>query len=401
MASVFLVLFLLPAGCFAMSVSGLPDWLEPAVLRSLEAVWAEIPNAPNVDREGTLSVVALRLFAGYEVKVSRGEGEPKLHFLALEKTKWNVSLPPPELRGAALSWFQADLRGLEGEIAHLLDPLPASALTWADDALKGVLSAIFEERLPGWDFSVQVSLGASEGWMTVSFRPAPPLVLAINPSLYSRTLPVMFQSDLEAKLIPSLSPLIGLPVRWVGRHRAEVEREARAFLEDRNAVDNMRAKVDVAFIPGPISGVRARVDSDRLLFQVWVAAYAGLEERYPEAGLFLGWNTAHLTGLDLEVYAEVIAALNDLGLDHRLGLRVRLFSDFWAGGEMAWPESRWFYRLQWGPAGMRRPYLWWRWNPDLGHEAAVGYRLDKHISVEIYYDGTGSDKVGIRGMWSL
>ena len=35
------------------------------------------------------------------------------------------------------------------------------------------------------------------------------------------------------------------------------------------------------------------------------------------------------------------------------------------------------------------------------HEAALGYRLDEHVSIELYYDNTGEDKVGIRGMWHL
>ena len=45
-------------------------------------------------------------------------------------------------------------------------------------------------------------------------------------------MPVMFQSDLEAKLVPGLSPLIALPVEWVARHRDRVEALARKFLED-------------------------------------------------------------------------------------------------------------------------------------------------------------------------
>ena len=398
--SVLLLLFSVP--CFALSVAGLPEWLEPAVLRSLDAVWAEIPQGMNVDREGTLELVARRLFAGYEIETARGnDGEPLVRFFPREETRWEIHAVLPELREMAAAWFSSDIQGIEGEVSALLPSLPGAALTWADGALKEALASIVGERLPGWDFSVQIALDPSEGILTLSFRPGPPLVLAINPALSSRTIPAMFRSDLEARLIPELSPLIGLPVAWVERHRADVEEAARAFLEDRNAVENLRARVEVSFLPGPVSGLDAQVDSSRFLFQVWVAAYAGLEDRYPELGVFFGWNTAHLTGINLELYAEGIAALDDFGWTQRLGVRVPLFRNFWAGVEMEWPGDNVFSRVQWGSVRVKRPYLSWRWSPDKGHEAAVGYRVDGHISIEVYYDGTKSDKVGVRGLWSL
>ena len=391
-----------PALCPALEVFGLPEWLKPAVVRSLSAVWDEIPRGVNVDREGTLGLVAKRLFLGYDAGVSTdGKGEPIVRFTPQDGMRWEVRASIPELREMAAAWFTSDIQGMEEEAAALLRGLPSAALAWADGALKGALASLIEKRLPGWEFSVQATLGDTEGTLTITFRPEPPLVLALKPALSSRTIPAMFRSDLEARLIPGFSPLIGLPVAWVERHRAGVEEAARAFLEERNAVDNMRAKVDVTFTPGPVSGLDARVDSSRFLFQVWVAAYAGLKGRYPEAGVFFGWNTAHLTGLDLELYIEGILDLDDFGWTQRLGARAQFFHDFWAGMEREWPEEKWFYRIQWGGGHVRRPYLWWRWNPDAGHEAAVGYRVDGHISIEVYYDGTGSDKVGVRGLWSL
>ena len=367
-------------------------------------MWDEIPDAPGVDRIGTLSVVAARLFAGYRVVVSPG---PAVSFERGRTPHWSVRISLPELREPVLEWFGSDIRGLDGEIASLLAALPSEALSWADVALRHRIGEILERRLPGWDFSVQVALGGAEAVLTLSFRPRQPLVLAITPSLYSATMPVMFQSDLEAKLVPGLSPLIALPVEWVARHRDRVEALARKFLEDRNSVSNLGARVKVTFVPGPVSRMDALVDSDRLLFQVWVAAYAGIEGRYPEAGLFLGWNTAHLTGLDLELYGEAVMDLEDFGLTRRLGVRFRPLGDLRVGMEVEWPKERWFYRVLWDPHRVRRPYFWWRHAPGWGHEASLGYRFNEHLSVEIHYSGIGEDrgekkeKLGLRGVLSL
>lgn len=387
--------------CAALTVSGLPEWLAPSVLRSLEAVWDEIPSGPEVDRTGTLSVVATRLFAGYRVTVVAGPEGPKVLFDGAGAPVWSVRPSLPEIREPVLSWFVSDLSGLEDEVASLTSGLPPEALSWADVLLREKIGELMERRLPGWDFSVRAILEGAEAALVLSFRPRQPLVLAVTPSLYSTTMPAMFQSDLEAKLLPGLSPLIGLPVEWVARHREGVEALARNFLEDRNSVSNLRARVAVSFVPGAISKMDARVDSDRFLFHVWVAAYAGLEGRYPEAGLFLGWNTAHLTGVDLELYGEALVELEDFGMTRRLGARIRVLGDLRLGVEMEWPEGVGFYRALWDPGRVRRPYFWWRYGPNWGHEASLGYRFNEHLSVEIHYSGGGEDKIGLRGILSL
>lgn len=241
-ALLFLSALLVPVPArAALSVSGLPAWLEPAVRRSLDAVWNEIPKDPGVDREGTLSTVAGRLFAGYDVEVrGRGDG-PAVRFNPEARTSWDVELRLPEFRGALSEWFRADVDGLTEEVAALLRPLPEAALTWADEALRARIAEALEARTPGWDFSLQVAFSPAGGRLTISFRPGTPLVLAVTPSIYSRTIPVMFQSDLQAKLVTAFSPLIGLPVSWVAHHRADTERMAREFLEERHSVENMRA----------------------------------------------------------------------------------------------------------------------------------------------------------------
>ena len=244
-AALFLFVLFVPVPArAALSVSGLPAWLEPAVRRSLEAVWSEIPKGPGVDREGTLSTVAGQLFAGYGVEVRPGGEAPAVRFVPEARTSWDVELRLPEFRGALSDWFRADVSGLSEEVAALLYPLPEAALAWADEALRGRIAEALEARTPGWDFSLQVAFSPAGGTLTISFRPRAPLVLAVAPSIYSGTIPMMFQSDLQAKLVTAFSPLIGLPVPWVARHRADAERMAREFLEERHSVENMRARAE-------------------------------------------------------------------------------------------------------------------------------------------------------------
>ena len=76
-SAVLSILLALASPGSALSVSGIPVWLGNAVSRSLNAVWQEIPDSPEIDRYATLELVAVRLFAGYDVKVKPLRDEPK------------------------------------------------------------------------------------------------------------------------------------------------------------------------------------------------------------------------------------------------------------------------------------------------------------------------------------
>jgi hypothetical protein len=404
----------------AMVVEGVPEWLEPHVLRGLLAVWDEVPPGEERLRLETLSVVARRLFLGYDVKVSAGNGGrnapsgPHVLFETQNPVTWKIALTEPDLRAPISSWFGRDVSGMSGEIAPLLKNLPIESLSWTDSALRDRIGEIAGRRLPGWDFALLVRLeaeavkagvaGAADKKfpvLQISFRTRQPLVLAITPSIFSSTLPVMFQSDLTAKLLSGLSPVIGLPVEWIASHRADVELLAQDFLEDRNAVTNTRSKVGVAFVPDQVSKVDATVDSERFIFQIWLAAYAGIEGRYPEMGILLGWNTKQWTSIDMELYNETITDTGEFGLSDRLGLRFPLWRKFRVGVELEWPEHEIWYRAGWDSERVRCFYAWWRYSVEYGHNAAIGYRINEHVSIEVHYDARYDEKVGLRGILLL
>ena len=396
-----IIILILVNSCYALSVSGIPKWLEIAVTRSLDAVWSEIPVSPEIDREGTLAIVASRLFAGYDVQVKSERNGPAIIFSAHDEIiKPEIKLALPDLRDMALEWFSNDINGMDDEIHALIEDLPQNAFTWADEEFRKQIGEIVERKLPGWDFSVQIYISQNSTLINISFRPSTDLILAIEPALYSHTVPVMIRSYLQSKLIPAFSPLIGVPVEWAQRHKEEIEKFANGFLEDRHSVENLRADVSVTFVADTVSKLEARVDSKDFMFQMWVAAYAGLEGRYPEAGAFFGFRPD--IWLKPEIYVEAIFSLDDFDLTNRLGSRFEMANNFWVGIENQWPDNKYFFRIQYIPLKIRRPYAFWRFSPELeAHEAALGYRIDEHISLEIYYDNLGEDKIGFRGLWYL
>jgi hypothetical protein len=108
--------------------------------------------------------------------------------------------------------------------------------------------------------------------------------------------------------------------------------------------------------------VDAAINSERLIFQIWLAAYSGIGERYPELGVLLGWNTKELTGLNMEFYDEIIVDIGQFGLSNRLGMRLEIWDNFQAGVEIEWPEREVWYRAWWSSGRVKRPYAWWRYS---------------------------------------
>lgn len=400
LAKCFSLILLIFAGrCEALGVVGLPEWLAGGVSRSVSVIWSEIPNDIFTDREATLKVVCEKLFPGYSVRIVSGEVE---FFSDGAKIVPEVNITVPSLNGMTLEWFSADADGLSDDVAMIAGQVPQEALTWSEEYFKEETSRLISGRLPGWDFSQSVYLSDNKTVITLTFRPSQDIVLAVKPELYSRTIPVMFRSDLEAKLLPEFSVLTGVPVKWAEKHADDIERRASILLEDRNSVENMKADVSVKFRAAKISQLDAVVDSRTFRFSVWVSAYAGIDGKYPEAGAFFGFRPVwHINGrynFAPEMYAELLFELNDFGLSYRFGGRFELVSNLWAGIEYGMPESEFFVRFEYLPLKIRRPYAKWRFSLNSSlYEAEIGYRVDEHVSLGIYYDGS----VGIRGMWNL
>ena len=397
-----LILLAIPHECFCLTVKGIPAWLEGAVSRSLTAVWREIPNDGRTDREGTLAVVAHRLFAGYRAEVKPEASEviftPEGSFITPE-----VKVKIPDLRPMSYAWFSNDIDGMPEKISRTASEIPQEALTWADESLREKTAAIVSEHLPGWEFTHQIYISDSSTVINISFRPSSNMILALKPEINSRTIPAMFRSDLEARLIPELSALIGLPVKWAEKHNHDIEHEARKFLEDRHAVENLQANViTVKFKADKISRIEAAADSKNIMFSVWVSAYAGLEDKYPEAGAFFGfrplWRINDRYNFAPEFYTEILFALDDFGFTQRFGGRFELLNNFWAGIEYEIPDDEFYARFEYIPIKIRRPYARWRHSLNSGkYEGGLGYRIDEHISAEIYFNGS----IGLRGIWNL
>lgn len=375
-----------------------------AAERSLNAVYDHIsPAEPAESKERLLRVVADRLLAGYLVgDVTFAEDTV---FVSLSPKSappaWRVHLISPNLSEPVSGWFAADVEGLEGEFAALMEGVPIEALAWGDVELKRVIEETCEGRLPGWRESLMVrTTEDGSATLEVSFTPEQPLTLAVSSRISSTSIPVMLHSSLRDDLMKGFAPVIGIPVAWLDRHKDDFVALSKGILEDESLVEQARAEPTIEAKTGAVSEVDIDLESRRYAVWVWMAVYAGAEGKYPEVGLHFGRRAQLFPHWDMELYAELITSLEDFDLQTRLGMRWSPWRNIWLGAEWVHPDDLWWVRASL-EAKPKKPYAWIRLSEEGDTNGAVGLRINDFFSIEVHYDSRDGDPWNIRALVNL
>ena len=95
-----------------------------------------------------------------------------------------------------------------------------------------------------------------------------------------------------------------------------------------------------------------------------------------------------------------------MGLEHwhvdgRAGLRFSPWEFMWLGLEGSTEDSSPLWYRVW--LGRNRPglYGWLRYSDDDDLEAAIGYRLNRYVAFELYYDNRQDDRISLRAFSNL
>jgi hypothetical protein len=381
------------------------DWLSESAERSLEAVYDHIPHAESDSvKQELLRVVANRLLLGYEVEsvtlLQNGSVDIKLR-LASIPPDWEVELTPPNLNPPVDGWFASDVKSMAEEIESLIEGVPMETLAWGDIDLRRAIERLSVERIPGWRVAL-LARGTIDGRtvLDVSFTPEQPLALAVTTKINSSSIPAILHSNLREDLIKGYAPVIGVPVLWLDRHKNDMQALGRDVLSGEYLLEVAKAKPVVDATLGVVSNVNVELESKRYSAWLWMAIYAGAEERYPEVGLHLGRRVQPFPSLDMELYGELILQLDDWELEKRLGMRWSPLRNLWIGGEWSDMGDVWWARIaleSWA----RRPYAWLRYSDEDDVNAALGYRFNDNISIEIHYDSRFDDPWNVRALLNL
>lgn len=397
-------LFLMPSveASPLVEVGGVPEWVGTAVERSLSAILNSIPEEETLQKkERLLSVVGSRLFQGYTIRAIQVEtASVRIELEPKNAPLWEIRVQSPMLMSPAKEWFAADIHGLEKRLGAHLNGVPLEALSWLDQDLRELVDHIYLEPLVGWHTALLVQVVEGEPQLQLSFSPAYPVTLGVNPKVSSRNLPALLYANVREDLLQAYSPIIGLPVAWLEKHDADLSRWSQELLQKYDVVQQAKVEPKVKVEPAPLSLVEVDLESRRFWIDVWLAAYLGNSERYPEVGIHLGRKAQLFPKHEFEVYAEAIATVDRWNLETRLGLRLLPWGDVQVGAEWSNREHAWWLRLAAG-SRVKEPYGWLRLSEDGDFNAATGWRFTDNFSVEIFYDSRDESFWSIRAISNL
>lgn len=398
-----LLMFTGRASAYSVEAEGVPKWLAPIIERSILAVAERLPKPQSDENaEKVLKVISGKLFDGYEINsVAISLGVIKINMSPeITAEKWRVEVVTPQIQDPPLEWIKTDIADIEEPITELIRGLPLKALNWCDAGLKEEIIRIMKPVLPGWKPTLMVYSEKEEFVMKISLTPELPLVLAINPTLTSNSLPTLLHEDLREDLMQRSFPFIGLPVVWAKKHENEINVWTETFLQTRGIVERTSAEPKASFSAGQVSQMKVNVESRHYTISAWAALYAGTRDKTGEIGIHLGRKLKTFSRWNTELYGEGIIELRDWDPEFRFGLRWSPLGDVWIGGEWSTTDSQWWGRINIEPR-MHKPYAWFRWREDGEYNAAIGYKATEYISFELHYDSRDEDSIGLRMLGNL
>ena len=387
----------LPLRCTA------PEWLERSIVGSMSAVWRELMGSRVSQHTAleALGLVASRLFDGFSVRINSDNNvviQPERYY------RWSIIITDPEgverLPDECRSWLQEDLSKLRSLIGELLVDVPPEALQWSSESFKTQIDALLSRYFPGWRAALRVHANVNDVRLELNFYPKTPLLLAFSVETLSNTIPQLLADRMSDKSLECLSPLTGFPLEWLTFHKDSLLEWLGAQQLNRNRLEFFNASVDNAISFKTVTKVTTRFDSSDYSLRGWVSVHAGNDSRF-QVGVHFGRFLSFRPNVPFEFYTEGIIGLERWKLDGRVGISFSPFKYVWFGIEgSSEDEASLWYRLKFD-VGRSGYYGWLRYSKNDNLETAFGYRVNRYVSLELYYENKQKERISLRALGSL
>ena len=209
-----------------------------------------------------------RILIGYYVK-DVGIMEGTTTVIDLELSPWQDSIKSVDLiiendnvPEKYQNLIKKDLSGVQELVENLLLGLPVDSVYWAGSILKTALSDHFYNKLPEYDYSLDIS----EGGKTVVKLHLYPKGQTIKDSVLSiksNTVPNIAFLNLRNHLEGYLETLNGLPVDFVNRHKDFFSEEIMDIVQKDDLLKKIDLRKGVNIIPQPRTQIELLLDSDK------------------------------------------------------------------------------------------------------------------------------------------
>jgi len=352
----------------------MPAFLQDAVAAVLRRIAEEIKDNPA--REPIVKSVSSKLFPGYGVKEVSFRDELKVVFFPIYPLvdRVSVSFSPERFPEELEPLFKVSLDRISGKVSSLFKGLPVDSLDWVQEVAALKVREIVSEELPGFGSSISLYFFHETLMVKVSLRGEDPLILTVDLTLRSGTVPNIVLRGLRNEFLPSVKLMEGLPVAFVKRH----ERFFKDMVVKRASMSKALSFYRVDLLPelnlGRISSMILSLESRVWSISAEGKVPVGLKGAEPEGTLHFG-----KVFKEGEIFFELRAMLESVDFENFLGIQLKVGPKLWIGYKRELSEGDNVFFLRY--SNLQISY----WDEDGGVELSYSYWFGSWVRVEFTY----------------
>lgn len=282
-----------------------------------------------------------------------------------------------------------DAKNIESVFQETLSGLPVGAIDWSNGVLKKNVNSFMEKNIPEFRADFDIADVAENTRVKVTLYPLLPVVRTLDLQMRSDTFPNFWLLSMRDQMQKEANELIGVPVAFVSRHRAEIEEHYSDMLDSADGFRKFHVNTDTTVVPSENMILLSRSNLEKL--RVRAESWSDIGHRHNgndythRLRLRLGWDPDALN--KFYITGEVIPNIGTW--EFYAGYKRNMAKNLWLGleydinnkkiaTEVQYDLSRW-----WSLSHEYRDY-------DRRSEWGVKYKLHDFMALKMMYDGDGA-----------
>ena len=263
---------------FVSAQSSLPTMVRERMEESVRAIGEQLLAGHELpmsfqwrNQQSTIiKTVFDKILVGYSVKSVELSTVDTNAIINVQLQPWANTIENVEVN-LSIEGMPAELETLVrndlSEVACVFDEglmeLPIAAADWTNGILKRRLNSFMDEHLPEFRADFDTEFAASTAHVLLNVYPRVPVVRMVSLSMHSSTMSNLALVTHRSIMEERVNLLVGVPVGFVERHKADIEELIRAPLDAQKDFRALKMNSEVELTAGEKTSVMIRSNSER------------------------------------------------------------------------------------------------------------------------------------------
>lgn len=281
-----------------------------------------------------------------------------------------------------------DAENIESVFQETLSGLPVGAIDWSNGVLKKNVNSFMEKNIPEFRADFDIVDVAENTKVKVTLYPLLPVVRTLDLQMHSDTFPNFWLLSMREQMQKEANELIGVPVAFVSRHRADIAAHYSDILDSTDEFKRFHVNTDTTVVPSENMTLLSRSNLEKLRIrgESWsdIGHRHNGNEYIHRLRVRLGWDPDLLNRF--YVISETIPNAGDWGA--YAGYKRNVVKNLWLGLEYDFKHKKIASEVEYDFN------KWWSFsheyrNYDSKSEWGVNYKLHDFMALKMMYDGDG------------